>query len=146
MLINSSLAIETGALNTSQGENVTLGNNTTGQNSSFEEQNVTSASNASEKITSANNRMGQNSSFEAQNVTLASNASGQNSSVEAQNDTMAKNTGPIAVNATVRKCFETKTRLAKAYVEEFIIEYSDNGDLWRQYYEGGYLKVFADKK
>lgn len=69
--------------------------------------------------------MGQNSSVEVQNITLANNASGQNSSVEAQSVTIAK------------------TRLAKAYVKEFILEYSDNGDLWRQYYEGGYLKVFV---
>jgi len=106
-------------------------------------QNVTLASNSSEKIILANNTMGQNSSVEVQNITLANNASGQNSSVEAQSVTIANNTGTIAVKATVKKCFETKTRLAKAYVKEFILEYSDNGDLWRQYYEGGYLKVFV---
>lgn len=143
MLIHSSLANETGALNTSQAGNITRGNNTIGRDSSVEEQNVTSASNASDKIILANNTMGQNSSVEAQNITLANNASGQNSSVEARKDTLADNAGPIAVNVTEKKCFETKTLLAKAYVKEFFIEYSDNGNLWRQYHEGGYLKVFV---
>lgn len=143
MLIHSSLANETVSLNSSQAGNITLGNNTRGQNSSVVAQNVTLASNSSEKIILANNTMGQNSSVEVQNITLANNASGQNSSVEAQSVTIANNTGTIAVKATVKKCFETKTRLAKAYVKEFILEYSDNGDLWRQYYEGGYLKVFV---
>ena len=143
MLTHSSLANETGELNSAQAGNITLGNNTRGQNSSVVAQNVTLASNSSEKITLANNTMGQNSSVEAQNVTLASNASGQNSSVEVQNVTMANNTGTTAVRATVKKCFETKTLIQKAYVREFIIEYSDNGDLWRQYHEGGYLKVFV---
>ena len=141
MLIHSSLANETGALNTSQAGNITRGNNTIGRNSSVEEQNVTSANNASDKIILANNTMGQNSSVETQNITLANNASGQNSSVEAQNDTLADNAGPNAV--TEKKCFETKTLLVKAYVKEFFIEYSDNGNLWRQYHEGGYLKVFV---
>lgn len=97
-----------------------------GQNSSVEAQNITLANNAS-----------------GQNITLANNSSRQNSSVEAQNRTMANNSGTIAVKATVKKCFETKTVIQKAYVTAFIIEYSDNGDLWRQYYEGGYLKVFV---
>lgn len=125
MLIHSSLENETGALNTSQAGNITRGNNTIERNSSVEEQNVTSASNASDKIV------------------LANNTKGQNSSVEAQKDTLADNSGPNAVNVTEEKCFETKTLLAKAYVKEFFIEYSDNGNLWRQYYEGGYLKVFV---
>lgn len=117
MLIHSSLANETaaGALNSSQAGNITLGNNTIERNSSVEEQNVTSAS----------------------------NASGQNSSVEAQNDTLADNAGPIAVNVTEKKCFKTETLFPKAFVKEFFIEYSDNGNLWRQYHEGGYLKVFV---
>lgn len=153
MLIHSSLANETGALNSSQAGNITLGNTTSGKNSSFEAQNVTVASNTSENIILANNTRGQNSSVEAQNITLANNASenvtlannttGQNSSVEAQDVTMANNTGNIAVKATMMKCFETKSRPVKAYVKEFIIEYSDNGNLWRQYHEGGYLKVFV---
>lgn len=87
--------------------------------------------------------MGQNSSVEAQNINLANNASGQNSLVEAQNLTVANDTGKIAEKATMKKCFENTTRLLKAYVKEFIIEYSDNGDLWRQYHEGGYLKVLV---
>lgn len=138
MFIHSSLANETDALNSSQ-----AGNNTRGQNSSVEAQNVTLASNSSEKILLPNNTMGQNSSVEAENITLSNNASGQNSSVEAQNLTMANDNSSIAVKTTARKCFETKTRLLKAYVKVFIVEYSDNGDLWRQYHEGGYLKVFV---
>ena len=114
------------------------------QNSSVEAQNVTLASNSSGKVLLPNDTIGQNSSIEAQNITLAKNTFGQNSSVEAQNVTMDNNTGTIAEKATVKKCgLETKTRLLKAYVKEFIIEYSDNGDLWRQYHEGGYLKVYV---
>ena len=124
-----------------EAQNVTLANNTMEPNSSVEAQNVTLTSNSSEKVMLPNNTMGQNSSVDAQNITLANNTSGRNSSVEAQNVTMAKNTETIAVKATVKKCLETKTRLLKAYVKEFIIEYSDNGDRWRQYHEGGYLKV-----
>ena len=80
----------------------------------------------------------------SENITLTNNTTGQNSSVEAQNITVPANiTGKIAVNATVKKCFETKLLRRRAYVKMFVIEYSDNGNLWKQYHEGGLKKVFV---
>ena len=125
LLINSSLVNETVPLNSSEAGNTTLGNNTSGQNSTVEAQNVTLANKTSE------------------NITLANNTTGQNSSIEAQNATVTNTTGDTAVNVPAKKCFETKILRRKAYVKMFIIEYSDNGILWKEYYEGGYVKVFV---
>lgn len=121
----SSLVNKTVAQNSSEAGNTTLRNNTSGQNSTVQAQNVTLV----------------NNTFE--NITLANNTTGQNSSIEAHNVTVTNKTGDTAVNATAKKCFKTKILGRKAYVKMFIIEYSDNGILWKEYYEGGEVKVFV---
>jgi len=145
----SSLANDSRSINSSLAENVTLANNsnnTAGQNYSVEANNITLANNSSGNITLSNNTAGQNSSLEGNNITLANNISGNitllnntNSSVEAISIDMANFTVNTTPNDT---CLKTKYIPRKAFVKLFTISYSDNGDDWKEYHEGGEVKEF----
>ena len=112
------------------------------------EQNLTAANGTSASVALANNTSENSSTTIAPNVTTINSTSsnftsGNMSSVKTENVTSVNSQGNVTLNSTGHICFKKRIIRSKAFVKSFTLQYSDNGELWKTYHEGGNVKVCA---